>query len=503
MAVADNLYARFAARFPAAGTCLETPDGATLGYAELDLESARLAAFLRAQGLVPGDRISVQVEKSVPALLLYLACLRAGLVFHPLNPAYTPAELAFFLTDAAPAAVIADPERAATVFELARAAGARRCFTLDADGRGDLWDASRGTAPSADVVAVGDETLAALLYSSGTTGTPKGIGLTHRNLGVNAEALCAAWGFTQDDVLLHALPMFHVHGLFIALGCVLLAGARMLFLPRFDVDAVLDALPRATSMMGVPTYYTRLLAQPGFDATRCRHVRLFTCGSAPLLPDTFHAFEARTGHRILERYGMTETSVIASNPLHGERKAGAVGLPLAGTELRVVDAADTPLAAEAVGHVQVRGASIFGGYWRRPDKTREDFTADGWFRTGDDGYLDADGYLHLVGRGKDLVITGGLNVYPSEIERVLDALPGIAESAVIGLPHPDFGEQVVGVLVLEPGANFDEAAARNSLRTQIAGYKQPKRYVIVDALPRNAMGKVQKNLLRERCADSA
>lgn len=503
MKVTDNLYARFAARFPTEGVLLETPAGVTLRYVDAEIESARLATFLRAQGLLPGDRVSVQVEKSVPALLLYLACLRAGLVFHPLNPAYTAAELAFFLNDAAPAAVVADPAQAGAVFELARAAGARRCFTLDADGRGDLWDASRTTSPAADICPVGDDTLAALLYSSGTTGTPKGIGLTHRNLAVNAEALCEAWGFTREDVLLHALPMFHVHGLFIALGCVLLAGARMLFLPRFDVDAVLGALPRATTMMGVPTYYTRLLAQPAFDAACCAHVRLFTCGSAPLLADTFRAFEARTGQCLLERYGMTETSVIASNPLHGERKAGAVGLPLAGTQLRVVDDADAPLGADAVGHVQVRGPSIFGGYWQRPDKTREDFTADGWFRTGDDGFLDGDGYLHLVGRGKDLVITGGLNVYPSEIERVIDGLPGVAESAVIGLPHVDFGEQVVAVLVMKPDAHFDEAAVRDALRGQLAGYKQPKRYVLVEALPRNAMGKVQKNLLRDRCAEPA
>ncbi len=496
-----NLYGRFAARFaPAASVLLETPAGERLCYGDVERETARLARWLRDAGLGVGDRVSVQVDKSPQALLLYLACLRAGLVFHPLNPAYTAAELDYFLHDAEPAAVVCDPARAPEIFALARRAGARLCQTLDASGRGSLWEESRDAAPDWPVTAVADDALAALLYSSGTTGKPKGIGLTHRNLGVNAAALAEAWGFTASDVLLHALPMFHVHGLFIALGCVLLSGSRMLFQPKFDADAVIDALPQATAMMGVPTYYTRLLLHPALNPARCRRVRLFTCGSAPLLADTFHAFEARTGHRILERYGMTETSVIASNPLHGERRAGAVGLPLPGMEVRIVDAHDAPLAAGATGHVQVRGESVFKGYWRRPDKTREDFTADGWFRTGDDGVLDAAGYLSLVGRGKDLIISGGLNVYPSEVETVLDTLPGVLESAVIGLAHADFGEQVVAVLVLEPGASFDESAARAALRQQLAAYKQPKRYLIVAALPRNAMGKVQKNLLREQLA---
>ncbi len=497
-----NLYACFAAAFPAAESILlETPDGQILRYGELDAETARLARFLLDQGLAPGDRLSAQVEKSVPALVLYLACLRAGLVYHPLNPAYTAAELEFFLADASPSAVVADPARAEKVFALATQAGTRRHYTLDAQGTGSLVDESCASPPDCPIARVEEAGLAALLYSSGTTGKPKGIGLTHRNLAVNARALTAAWDFTRADVLLHALPMFHVHGLFIALGCVLLSGSRMLFLPKFEVGAVLAALPRATAMMGVPTYYTRLLAVPSFDAAACRHLRLFTCGSAPLLADTFHAFEARTGHRLVERYGMTETSVIASNPLHGPRKAGAVGLPIAGTELRVVDAEERPLGAATIGHVQVRGPSVFGGYWRRPDRTREDFTADGWFRTGDDGFLDSDCYLHLVGRGKDLVITGGLNVYPSEIETVLDALPGIREAAVIGLPHADFGEQVVAVIVADGATTPDEAAIRAAVRNQLAAYKQPKRYFFVTDLPRNAMGKVQKNVLRTTLED--
>ncbi len=500
-AATANLYACFAAAFPAAATpCLTTRDDRRVTYGELEVETARLARFLCDEGLVPGERVSVQVEKSVPALMLYLACLRAGLVFHPLNPAYTAAELEFFLTDATPAAVIADPARAAEIFPLAARAGARRRYTLDAAGDGSLWDASRGSSADAPIATVDVHSLAALLYSSGTTGAPKGIGLTHRNLIVNAHALTTAWGFTADDVLLHALPMFHVHGLFIALGCVLMAGASLHFLPKFTVDDVIAALPHATAMMGVPTYYTRLLADPRFDAALCRHARLFTCGSAPLLPDTFEAFERRTGQRLVERYGMTETSVITSNPLDGPRKAGAVGLPLADTEVRIVDDADAPVPEATIGHVQVRGASVFGGYWHRPDKTREDFTADGWFRTGDDGLFDADGYLHLVGRGKDLVITGGLNVYPAEIERVLDAVPGVRETAVIGLPHADFGEQVVAVIVADDAERPDEKALRASVQTQLAAYKQPKRYVFVDALPRNAMGKVQKNVLRETLA---
>jgi malonyl-CoA/methylmalonyl-CoA synthetase len=494
-----NLYARFAAHFPdPASPLLETDTGATLRYGEVERESARLANFLSAEGLAPGDRVSVQVEKSPEALLLYLSCLRAGLVFHPLNPAYTAAELDYFLRDAAPVAVIADPARSEELFRLAEAAGARVLHTLDAHGDGSLWRASRASAETQRVVNVDSDTLAALLYSSGTTGKPKGIGLTHLNLGVNAEALARAWGFTAEDCLLHALPMFHVHGLFIALGCTLLSGSRMLFHAKFDADAVVAALPRATVMMGVPTYYTRLLSHPRLDAATCRDVRLFTSGSAPLLAETLTAFEARTGQRILERYGMTETSVIASNPLAGERKPGAVGLPLSGMRVRIVDDSDAPVAPGAVGHVQVKGASVFHGYWRRPDKTQEDFTADGWFRTGDDGFLDADGYLVLVGRGKDLIISGGLNVYPSEVETVLDALPGILESAVIGVPHADFGEQVVAVLVLRPSASFDEQATRAAVRQQLAGYKQPKRYLAVATLPRNAMGKVQKNVLRER-----
>ena len=501
MDAAGNLYARFAAHFPAAPTpLLELPDGERWCYGEVEHESARLGRFLLDQGLRPGDRVSAQIEKSVHGMLLYLGCLRAGLVFHPLNPTYTAAELEFFLRDATPTAVILDPSRASEVSSLAHAAGARLCLTLDASGHGELWESSRTALADCPCAPVDERTLAALLYSSGTTGTPKGIGLTHRNLAVNAAALTQAWGFRADDVLLHALPIFHVHGLFIALGCVLMAGAHMLFLPKFDPVAVIAALPRATALMGVPTYYTRLLAQPDFDAAVCAHIRLFTCGSAPLLPDTFQAFEARTGQRILERYGMTETSVIATNPLHGERKAGAVGLPLPGMAVRIVDAADSTLGEGQVGHVQVRGESVFGGYWQRPDKTREDFTRDGWFRTGDDGLLDGDGYLHLVGRGKDLVITGGLNVYPGEIERVLDAMPGIAEAAVIGLPHADFGEQVVAVLVLRSGATFDETALRIAVKSQLAAYKQPKRYIVIDVLPRNAMGKVQKNLLRERYA---
>jgi malonyl-CoA/methylmalonyl-CoA synthetase len=496
-----NLYARFAAHFPdPASPLLETGDGAVLTYGEVERESARLANCLAAAGLAAGDRVSVQVEKSPQALLLYLACLRAGLVFHPLNPAYTAAELDYFLRDAEPAAVVADPARSEELFRLAHAAGARILHTLDAHGGGSLWPASRACADAQRVGEVGEDTLAALLYSSGTTGKPKGIGLTHRNLGVNAEALTRAWGFTAADCLLHALPMFHVHGLFIALGCTLLSGSRMLFHAKFEADAVIAALPRATVMMGVPTYYTRLLNHPGLDASACRSVRLFTSGSAPLLAETLTAFEGRTGQRILERYGMTETSVIASNPLVGERKPGAVGLPLPGMGVRVVDDQDAPVAVCAIGHVQVRGESVFQGYWRRPDKTREDFTADGWFRTGDDGFFDADGYLSLVGRGKDLIISGGLNVYPSEVETVLDALPAILESAVIGLPHADFGEQVVAVLVLRPGAGFDEQATRATVRRQLAGYKLPKQYVVVDALPRNAMGKVQKNVLRAHYA---
>lgn len=495
-----NLYSRFAAHFPVnrERVLLRTPGGTSYSYADAERESGRFANFIARLGLQPGDRVTAQIQKSPQALWLYLACLRAGFVFHPLNPAYTAAEVAYFLEDAAPSLVVFDPTIDPDMPTLADRYRIPHRYTLLADGQGTLLDASHGETVEFNTRECASTELAALLYSSGTTGKPKGIMLTHANLGTNSAALCAAWGFTADDVLLHALPIFHVHGLFIALGCALMSGAQLQFLDKFDVDEVLRTLPHSTVMMGVPTYYTRLLASPRLGPEICANIRLFTCGSAPLTAPTFAEFEMQTGHTILERYGMTETSIITTNPLHGARKAGSVGIPLDGVELRLVDDSGISVDRGVVGHVQVRGPSVFAGYWRKPEKTAGDFTEDGYFNTGDDGIIDDDGYLSLIGRSKDLIISGGLNVYPIEVEQVVDALPEIAESAVIGLPDADFGEQVVAVLVLEQGAVLDDSSIRERLKRELAAFKVPKRYVAVDALPRNSMGKVQKNLLRER-----
>ena len=488
-----NLFLAYAAHFPGADAeFLRTDDGRRLTYGDLELASAQLAQGLVAQGLRPGDRLTACCEKSPDFIVLYLASLRAGLVFHPLNPGYTAAEIAFFIGDARPGLVVGEGSTIATLTRAAAGYGVRvrELSTLVAE--------STNAPTSFATVARAADDLAALLYSSGTTGKPKGIMLTHANLAANANSLTGAWGFSRDDVLLHLLPLFHVHGLFIALGCTLMSGSRLLFGAKFDPELALRWLPECTVMMGVPTYYTRLLGHPGFDAERTRKVRLFTSGSAPLLAETWQAFKALTGHAVLERYGMTETGVITTNPLAGERRPGAVGPALAGVSLRVVDAQDHPVATGEIGHVQTRGPSVFKGYWEMPEKTRQDFTAEGWFRTGDDGVLDDEGYLTLVGRAKDLVITGGLNVYPSEVEAVIDEHPSVLESAVIGLPHADFGEQVVAVVVLRKDARFDEADMRAWMRERLAAFKCPKVWQVLDELPRNAMGKVQKNILRER-----
>ncbi len=487
-----NLYLAYARNFPpAVAEFLITEEGERYSYGDLTARSARLAHTLVRHGMVPGDRLTVQAEKCPEFIWLYLACLRAGIVFHPLNPAYTTAEVEYFVEDAAPAALLGDAASITSLSYLGARFAVPLVISLD-----ELCVESAGESAEFATLICPPEALAALLYSSGTTGKPKGIMLSHHNLATNALALSEAWGFTRADALLHLLPLFHVHGLFIALGCTLMSGSRLVFHPRFNAQAALDALSQASVMMGVPTYYTRLLAEPGLNAERCQALRLFTCGSAPLLAETWQAFQTRTGHAVLERYGMTETSIITTNPLVGERRPGAVGPALHGVDVRVVDNADQPVPAGTAGHVQVRSPSVFVGYWRKPDKTREDFTADGFFRTGDDGVLDQSAYLWLVGRAKDLVITGGLNVYPSEVEQVLDAEPGVRESAVIGLPHPDFGEQVVAVLVLQPNAVWDEGRVRTRVREQLAAFKCPKHYRIVSELPRNAMGKVQKNLLR-------
>ena len=476
------------------------PGGGVLTYADFLAMSARLAHALTAAGLSPGDRLAAQVAKSPAALALYAACARTGVIFLPLNTAYTDPELTYFVEDSGARMVVCDPARAEGLGSVARSVGAA-LTTLDAAGGGALMDDAAGRPDVHDPVARSGGDLAAFLYTSGTTGRSKGAMLTQDNLLSNARTLADLWRFTRDDVLLHALPIFHTHGLFVATNVTLAAGGSMIFLPGFDLDAILDALPRATAMMGVPTFYTRLLDDDRFTGALTRHMRLFVSGSAPLLAETHVAFEDRTGHRILERYGMTETNMNTSNPYDGERRAGTVGHPLPGVELKVTDPeTGDPVPAGSVGQIEVRGPNVFKGYWQMPDKTAAELRADGFFVTGDLGSVDADGYVTIVGRGKDLIISGGYNIYPKEVELVLDDQPGVRESAVIGVPHPDFGETPVAVLVPASGAEPDLGAIEAAVRDRLARYKHPRRLVVADALPRNTMGKVQKNVLRDRYA---
>jgi malonyl-CoA/methylmalonyl-CoA synthetase len=458
----------------------------------------RTAAALRALGVRPGDRVAMQVAKTPEALAVYGATVAAGAVLLPLNTAYTASEVESFVSDATPRVLLVDPANAGALSSVAERHGATLA-TLDAEGRGGFRALCDVQSSDAAIEPRGEGDLAALLYTSGTTGRSKGAMLSHGNLLSNAATLAREWRFGPSDVLLHALPIFHTHGLFVACNVSLVSGAAMIFQPGFDLDAILRALPRATVLMGVPTFYTRLLDDERFDRGLVAHMRLFVSGSAPLLAETHVAFEARTGHRILERYGMTETNMNTSNPCDGERRAGTVGRPLPGVEVVVTDpATGVPLPVGETGMVEVRGPNVFGGYWNLPEKTREELRDNGFFITGDLGRFDGDGYLALVGRQKDLVITGGFNVYPKEVELLLDEQPGVLESAVIGVPHPDFGEAVFAVLVPRPGERIDVSAIDAVLRERLARYKQPKGIAVVDALPRNTMGKVQKNLLRER-----
>ena len=469
----------------------------TLSYADAMALSARLASALVALGVRPGDRVAAQVDKSPQALLLYLAALRQGAIYLPLNTAYTATEIAYFLSDAAPVLFVASSECMAANEEALNRHTSIQRLTLEADGSGSLMAlASEQTDRHRIQPRRGDD-VALILYTSGTTGSPKGAMLTHANLASNARALTRLWEFTSSDVLLHALPLFHAHGLVIATHCVLLSGGRMLLLPRFDADTVVQLLPEATVMMGVPTFYSRLLEHPDLGAATASGMRLFISGSAPLSEATARRFYALTGHTILERYGMTEATIISSNPVRGERRLGSVGLPVEGVSLRIVDDHGTPLARGDVGHLQITGPAVMKGYWRQPQKTRQEFTTDGWFRTGDNGRINEDGYLTIVGRSKDVIISGGYNVYPGEVEALLDALEGIGESAVIGLPHPDFGEAVTAVVVAAASATPDEAAIRRHLRDVLAAYKVPKRVLVADDLPRNTMGKVVKAELRD------
>ena len=497
-----NLYALLSRRFGerADTVAIETPEGRTITYAELDRASAQFANRLIGLGARPGDRVAVQVDKSPEALCLYLGCVRAGIIYLPLNTGYPPRELEHFFRDAEPRVVVCRPEDREMVEGLAAACGVERVVTLDASGGGSLM-ATPDPGDAFETARSRDDDIAAILYTSGTTGKPKGAALTHGNLGSNAVTLHAYWGFRDGDVLLHALPLFHTHGLFVACHCSLLNATPMLLLPRFDVDQVIDLMPRASVFMGVPTFYTRLLASDRFDRDVCAHMRLFVSGSAPMLEQTHHEFMERTGHRILERYGMTECGMSTSNPLDGERKPGTVGLPLPGVSLRVVDEAGKPVAVGAIGQIEFKGPNVFQGYWRMPEKTAEEFTGDGYFRSGDLGTIDEDGYVSIVGRDKDLIISGGYNVYPKEVELCIDGLDGISESAVIGVPDTDFGERVVAVAVPEGDAPGEEETIA-ALRPLLAAYKLPKQIAFVDELPRNAMGKVQKNILRERFGNS-
>ncbi|MBR0844831.1 malonyl-CoA synthase [Bradyrhizobium liaoningense] len=480
---------------------IETHDGAHISYGDLIARAGQMANVLVARGVKPGDRVAVQVEKSVANIVLYLATVRAGAVYLPLNTAYTLNELDYFIGDAEPSLVVCDPSKAEGLAPIAAKVKAK-VETLGPDGKGSLTEAAdKASREFATVTRAGDD-LAAILYTSGTTGRSKGAMLTHDNLASNSLSLVGYWRFTDKDVLIHALPIYHTHGLFVATNVTLFARASMIFLPKLDPDLMIKLMARATVLMGVPTFYTRLLQNPALSHETTRHMRLFISGSAPLLAETHREWSARTGHAVLERYGMTETNMNTSNPYGGERVPGAVGFPLPGVAVRVTDP-DTgkELPREEIGMIEVKGPNVFKGYWRMPEKTKAEFRPDGFFITGDLGKIDGKGYVHILGRGKDLVISGGFNVYPKEIESEIDAMPGVVESAVIGVPHADFGEGVTAVLVCNKGAGVTEAAVLKALDGRLAKFKMPKRVFVVDELPRNTMGKVQKNVLRDTYKD--
>jgi len=494
-----NLYAALRAGFPANldSTAIDH-DGALYSWRDLERGSAMLANWLHRLDLPAGSRVAVHADKSVEGLLLYLAVLRAGFVYLPLNPAYQASELEHFITDAAPGVVVCAGKNFGWVSKLAFQRGVRWVFTLNDDRSGTLLDRAMQMSDVHEPMQREAGDLAAILYTSGTTGRSKGAMLSHGNLLSNAETLRTYWDWKPNDVLLHALPIFHVHGLFVASHGALLNGSKMLWFNKFDATTVAARLPEATVFMGVPTLYVRLLQEKLLDT---RNIRLFISGSAPLLIETWRAWQARTGHLILERYGMSETLMLTSNPCKpedGERIGGTVGRALPDVGLRLLRDDGEPCAVDEIGHVQVRGPNVFSGYWQMPEKTAEEFTSDGWFKTGDVGRVDAKGYLTLIGRSKDLIISGGFNVYPAEVEGFLNEMPGVGESAVIGVPHPDFGEAVVAIIT--PVGQPDPDALIRALKGRIAGFKVPKRVIVQDELPRNAMGKVQKKLLRERYA---
>ena len=494
----ENLYLRYREGFPKdlSRPCIELRDGSILTYKDLEDQSSQYANGFSNLGLKPGDRVSVQVNKSPEVLYIYLACLRSNLIFHPLNTAYKDHELSFLLEDADPALFICEKEVYEKIDSLNLKHPPSHIFTIQIQEKDSIQAIK--LAGIHEVVDCMEEDTAALLYSSGTTGRPKGIMLTHGNIGSNAMSLKEAWEFTANDCLLHALPIYHVHGLFVALGCVFLSGSKMLWLDNFEVNEVLNQLPKCTVMMGVPTYYTRLIKNKGLTSKVTQISRIFISGSAPLLEETFMDFSSITGHKILERYGMTETNIISSNPINGKRKSGTVGLPLKGQQVRIVNNDGEPVGADEIGNIQVKGPNVFKGYWKLAEKSKEDFSLDNYFNTGDQGYFDEDGYLIIVGRNKDMIISGGLNVYPKEIESFIDKIEGVYESAVIGLEDADFGERVVAVIVKDENAKVIEENIISDMKLQMAGYKVPKQIFFTNELPRNAMGKVQKNFLRDK-----
>jgi len=493
--MADNLFQRFRRAAPDLDKAFVlSPGRLAISFGEAFAAAARFAHVLTRHGVVPGDRVAVQVEKSPAALFLYLACLRAGAVYLPLNTGYTASELTYFVGDAEPRVFIcAEKDRE----KIAAALPGAELLSLGDDGLSGSLIAEAAAAPADFTDAdVGMTDLASILYTSGTTGRSKGAMLSHGNLCSNAQTLKQVWRFSDKDVLLHALPIFHIHGLFAASNVTLISGASMILLPKFDLDAIFQSLPGATVMMGVPTFYTRMLQDRRLNQEATRHVRLFVSGSAPLLAETHRQWHERTGHAILERYGMTETGMNTSNPYEGLRVPGSVGLPLPGVALRIADKAGNALPQGEIGMIEVRGPNVFQGYWRMPEKTAAEFRQDGYFMTGDLGTIDAQGYVHIVGRDKDLIISGGFNVYPKEIESLIDELPGVEESAVVGLPHHDFGEGVTA-FVIKKDASLTEQDVLGALGETLARFKHPKRVIFLDQLPRNTMGKVQKSLMRE------
>ncbi len=498
----NNLFAALRAAFPTDldAVAIETAEGLNYSWRDLERSTAMMANLLASLKLPAGSRVAVQVEKSVEAVMLYLATLRAGYVFLPLNTAYQSAEIEYFIGNAEPAMVVCSKKNFGWVSKIAFKAGTHNVFTLDDDRTGSLLDRAAHCSDRHEVAVVKSaDDMAAILYTSGTTGRSKGAMLSHGNLLSNALVLKDYWGWKPGDVLIHALPIFHVHGLFVALHGALINGSKMIWLSKFDPRLVVKKLPEATVFMGVPTLYVRLLAEPGLDKQACRNMRLFVAGSAPLLIETFNEWKDRTGHTILERYGMSETAMLTSNPYKGdERRGGTVGFALPGVSLRVQGDDGQPMPKGEIGGIQVKGPNVFKGYWRMPEKTKEEFTADGYFKTGDVGKIDDRGYIVIVGRSKDLIISGGYNVYPAEIEGYINDMPGVAESALVGVPHPDFGEVGVAVVTSKPGAAVDPGQIVASLKSKLANFKIPKQCFVVDELPRNTMGKVQKNLLREQ-----